>query len=120
MSEEQEPREKSFKELFEHFISLEETIKEKEEEQKRMEEGMLKFSDSLDELINISGDLNNSENRRIVVNTLVKKIAEMNFKYVDYPINFVEIVKTNLLNYLDLNLKKIDRSSMTFEEINQE
>ncbi len=114
--EEHKDMTESLKDLVEHIAEIEAKLSERQEAEKRVNEGIGVFSGALDELINISGNMEDKESLRIVLNCLILKIAELNFRYHHYPITFIEEVSKAMRNFTDSKLVKIDRKNLPKDE----
>ena len=112
--EEHKDMTESLKDLVEHIAEIEAKLSERQEAEKRVNEGIGVFSGALDELINISGNMEDKESLRIVLNCLILKIAELNFRY--HPITFIEEVSKAMRNFTDSKLVKIDRKNLPKDE----
>lgn len=113
---ENEDMQKGFDDLMEGFSSMHDKITELQEEKKRLEHGVEKFSDSLDEIINISGDMNDEVNLKIVISTLILKLCQINWKYIQNPIHFIYQVNNAMKEHLDNEMSKIDRTVLKKEK----
>lgn len=97
------------KEIINHLSSMENKIDEKVAKEKLLLQKSEEFEDSLEELINMSGDISNKDNLRVILNALLNKLCELSFKHILHSIHFINGTAEYIENYFDHHLAKLAR-----------
>ncbi len=94
-----------------HFEEITALIEKEEENRVIIKDGIDNFSESLEELINISGDINDNVNLTIIINSLSSKLFDLIIKHSGNPLLYIEKItagwKFGIDKYIDDMKNKI-------------
>lgn len=107
--DEDESKDEAFEEFLkksrEHLEEITALMEKDAKEKVIIKDGIDKFSDSLEELINVSGDINDQVNLNIILNALSNKLFTLIIKETGHPMLYIEKItsswKFGLDKYID-------------------